>query len=65
MRDPTLLPTYVNSRALVIGINKYAHASPLGYAVNDAESFAMILKTRFGFPSANVMLLTGRVRLIS
>lgn len=28
---------YSNSRALVIGINKYENVSPLSYAVSDAE----------------------------
>ncbi len=37
-------PTYSNSWALVVGINKYNAAPPLGYARNDAEQFANILK---------------------
>ena len=37
-------PTYANSWALIIGINKYSYASPLGYARNDAEQFANVLK---------------------
>ena len=57
MKDSTLLPKYADSHALVIGINKYTHASPLGYAVNDAEAFAEILSSRFHFPKANITLL--------
>lgn len=52
--------TYSNSHALVIGINAYAAASPLGYAVSDAAAVAAALKERFRFPEENVyMLLDG------
>ena len=50
-------PKYHNSWALVIGINKYTNASPLGYARNDAEAFADILKTKFQFPKDNITFL--------
>lgn len=36
-------PRYANSWALVIGINDYQIASPLGYARQDAEAFAEAL----------------------
>lgn len=50
-------PTYNKSWALVIGINKYEHASPLAFARNDAEVIAETLKTKFGFPEENVFIL--------
>ena len=48
---------YSNSWALVIGINKYKYAPPLGYAVNDAEAIADILERKFNFPKSNISLL--------
>lgn len=48
---------YDNSWAVVIGINYYAHASPLDYAKNDAEAIASLLINRFGFPRENVTVL--------
>jgi len=54
-----LKPCYSNSHALVIGINKYLLASPLGYAINDAKAIAKILVEKLEFPSGNVRLLTG------
>ncbi len=48
---------YSNSWALVIGINKYAHTSPLNYATNDAKVIASTLIDRFAFPKENVSLL--------
>jgi len=50
-------PEYTNSWALIIGINKYLHASPLGFATNDAEAMAQTLESRFGFPKDNIQLL--------
>ena len=50
-------PTYEKSWALVIGINDYQTASPLGYARQDAEAFAEILQSGFGFPSDNLTVL--------
>jgi uncharacterized caspase-like protein len=41
----------------VIGVNAYTHASPLGYARNDAEAIAHVLTDRFAFPSQNVETL--------
>ena len=55
--DKIYLPEYKNSWALVIGINDYQHAPPLGYACNDAEAVADILQNRFEFPEDNVVLL--------
>ncbi len=43
MDKGTYSPTYSNSHALVIGINNYPNASPLGYALNDAEATAKLL----------------------
>ncbi|MFA5112208.1 MAG: caspase family protein, partial [Desulfobaccales bacterium] len=50
-------PKYTNSHALIIGINAYRKAPPLGYARNDAESIASILNDKFEFPETNVALL--------
>ncbi len=50
-------PEYTNSRALIIGINKYRFCSPLNYATNDAEAIAKILEEQFGFPKKNITLL--------
>ncbi len=50
-------PSYKNSFALVIGINNYVNASPLGYAVNDAEAVASLLKDDFDFKNENIKLL--------
>jgi uncharacterized caspase-like protein len=51
-------PSYGQSHALVIGINEYRHVSPLERARKDAEGIAEMLITGFGFPEANVTLLT-------
>ena len=60
MRDVRfLLKThYTNSRALIIGIDKYASASPLSYAVSDASEVRSILTDELGFPATNVTYLT-------
>lgn len=50
-------PVYENSWALVIGINRYTSAPPLGYAKQDAEAFANALTANFGFPSTNIVTL--------
>jgi len=50
-------PSYENSFALIIGINNYQNATPLGYAVSDAKAVAKILKTTFDFPAENIKLL--------
>ncbi len=42
---------------MVIGINDYQIASPLGFAKHDAETFAEILRTNFGFPPNQVTVL--------
>lgn len=54
-----LTPDYRNSYALVIGINNYKVASPLGYAVNDALDFSKSLKTELGFSDENIKVLTN------
>lgn len=60
MRDVRfLLKThYTNSRALIIGIDKYAKVSPLSYAVSDASEVRKILVEELGFPAANITYLT-------
>lgn len=52
-----LLPSYSTSYALVIGINNYLNASPLGYALSDAEEVAKSLEYNFSFPKENITLL--------
>lgn len=48
---------YTNSRALVIGINKYKNVSPLSYAVNDATEIRDLLISEFGFVEENISFL--------
>lgn len=50
-------PRYISSHALVIGINKYQFAPPLGYARQDAEAFAEVLNSGFQFPKENITVL--------
>jgi hypothetical protein len=57
MQLESLKPTYTASRALVIGIDKYVHASPLGYAVSDAVAIADLLVNKFSFRQGDVQLL--------
>jgi hypothetical protein len=49
--------TYTNSWALIIGINKYKHASHLRYACNDAEALATMLIETYQFPEENITVL--------
>ncbi|WP_226596184.1 caspase family protein [Marinobacter nauticus] len=51
---------YETSRALVIGINQYQNASPLGYAVNDAHEVREILVEELGFEAENVIYLADQ-----
>lgn len=53
------LPKYRESRAIVIGIDKYQHVSPLLHACNDASAVAKTLVEVFSFPKNNVELLTN------
>ena len=48
---------YTNSRALVIGINQYMNASPLSYAVSDAEEIRDVLVSDLAFPTENITYL--------
>lgn len=57
---PTFSPNYSDSKALIIGINEYIKASPLQYAVSDAESIAEILVDKFAFLSENVKVLLDK-----
>jgi len=57
LTDTTLQPSYSGSHALIIGINAYAVASPLRYAVNDAESIATLLKEQYSFQTEHIHLL--------
>jgi len=49
---------YQTLRALVIGIDKYAHWPQLGCAVADALAVARVLEAQYGFEPANVVTLT-------
>lgn len=51
------ITNYLDSHALIIGINKYQHASPLSYARNDAEAVFECIKSKFSFPENNITLL--------
>lgn len=52
-----LKPHYGQSHALIIGINRYLKAGPLGYAVNDANGVYDRLTREYGFQPENVQLL--------
>lgn len=58
MDNSAYSPEYLSSHALIVGINDYQYASPLGYAINDAEATAQLLIDEFGFNEKNVLLLT-------
>lgn len=49
--------SYGASRAIVIGINAYSHASPLDNARQDAEVLGALLTQKFSFPSENIIVL--------
>ncbi len=55
-----LKPTYSNSRALIIGINKYESVSGLAYAVNDATEVKKILIDELNFLPDNIILLLDK-----
>ncbi len=54
---PHYRPEYDNSGALVIGINEYQEAAPLGYARDDAKALARVLEQRFEFPPEHITVL--------
>lgn len=60
MKDLRFLLTgrYSNSRALIIGIDKYQSTSPLSYAVSDASTIRELLVKDFDFPEENIRYLT-------
>jgi hypothetical protein len=58
MGNEAYSPRYSASRALVVGINKYQHASPLSYAIRDSEETSQVLKDEFGFDEKNIIFLT-------
>ncbi len=49
---------YSASHALIVGINNYQHASPLSYAIHDAEETSQTLIDEFSFDGKNITLLT-------
>jgi hypothetical protein len=61
MRDVRfyLKPKYTSSRALVIGIDEYKKASPLLYAVSDAEGVRDALVQELGFDVDKIQLLSN------
>ena len=59
MANTTYKQGYDASWALVVGINNYRIAPPLGYATQDAEAFAEILTTSFAFPPDKVTVLVN------
>jgi len=61
MRDTRfLLKThYTRSRALVVGIDQYTHASPLEYAVSDADEFRQTLVDSLGFQPEDITYLVN------
>jgi hypothetical protein len=60
MIDPRLKPEYSDSHALIIGINDFQHASPLEYAISDAETIYETLIKRFSFRKERIQLLTNK-----
>jgi hypothetical protein len=62
MRDTRfLLKThYSQSRALIIGIDKYKAAPPLEYAVSDATEIHTVLRDEFEFPEQNIIYLSDQ-----
>jgi len=69
MDSETYSPRYSTSRALVVGINNYQHASPLSYAIHDSEEMLQVFVDEFGFDEKDIILLTDanatRVRIIN
>ncbi len=60
MIDPNLKPEYSDSYALIVGINKFKHAPPLEFAINDAQTISETLIKKFGFPEDHVKLLINK-----
>lgn len=56
-----LKDNYINSRALIIGINSYKNASPLSFAVNDAMEIKNLLISEFDFCEDNISFLTDDI----
>ncbi|MEM7706691.1 MAG: caspase family protein [Pseudomonadota bacterium] len=50
---------YAASHALIVGIDKYRHVSPLSYAVSDAEAIKQLLSESFGFPNEGIRFLAN------
>lgn len=48
---------YTGSRALIVGIDRYKAASPLSYAVSDAQEVREVLVSEFDFSSENIIYL--------
>ncbi len=59
MTTPLYTPRYTSSRALLVGIDRYKNAPPLGYAVSDARAVADVLRNQFKFLDENVTLLVN------
>ena len=50
-------PKYRTSWALIVGIDNYQNASPLSYAVSDANEIREVLVNDLGFPINNITYL--------
>ncbi|MCK4887039.1 MAG: caspase family protein [Planctomycetes bacterium] len=50
-------PKYENRKALIIGIDKYEHVSPLKHACNDAQGVVDIIENKFNFAKEDIVLL--------
>ncbi|PCJ54971.1 MAG: peptidase C14 caspase catalytic subunit p20 [Planctomycetota bacterium] len=60
MNEKSYTLNYANSRALIIGLNKYCSAPHLEFAVNDAKAIAKILIDKFNFKKENVIILLDK-----
>ena len=49
-------PKYENRKALIIGIDKYEHVSPLKHACNDAQGVVDIIENKFNFAKEDIVL---------
>jgi len=49
MNQEIYTPNYLNSHAILIGINNYQNSPPLDYAINDAKATSQILIDEFNF----------------
>lgn len=60
MNSSSLKAEYIESWALIVGINDYPHLPRLQGAVNDANAVAKVLKDKFGFPEDHTFVLVNQ-----